>query len=297
MATKPNPYQNVLHLMDPELRAIIEKQKHGKLVAPNKTNVKMLRKGFDMMTARWHQAPIITQTLKECRERSPWNESMITIPTRDGYQMRAKVYRPAAQGQRLPVILLVHGGMLCMGGLQSEEFIAQLLCSRNRAVVVNIEYRLFPEFPFPAMVYDTYDALSWIQLNAGQYGGDLLNVDLAKGFMACGVSGGGNMLTGALIMAAEEMVKARNKNNAVPKEVPRVNGIMMLMTGYPPEMTDKKRGTSFNLYPDKRPSYTQLEDAPIMNKRSIPDWPGRSISSISMYLVNGLTFLRDLRRH
>lgn len=260
--------------MDPELRAIIEKQRHGKLVAPNKSNIHMLRKGFDLMTARWHQSPVITQTLRKCRERAPWIESIIKIPARDGYQMLAKVYKPSAQGEQMPLMVLVHGGTACMGDVQTEEFIAQLLCSRSRLVVVNIEYRLHPEFPAPTAVTDTYDAMSWLQQYAEDDGGDLHDVDLAKGFVACGVSAGGNLVTGALILAAENLAKAQADNTVVSDGVPRVSGAIMMMTGYPAEMSDSKHGTSINLYPDRRPSWTELEDAPITNKKTIPNWAG-----------------------
>lgn len=49
-----------------------------------------------------------------------------------------------------------------MGGLDSDEFICQLLCMRLGIVVVSVAYRLGPEWSYPTCVWDVYDVMKWV---------------------------------------------------------------------------------------------------------------------------------------
>ncbi len=59
-------------------------------------------------------------------------------------------------------MLYAHSGGWCMGGLDTEEFLCQLLCMKLGIIVVSVEYRLAPEWPYPTCVLDTYDVLKWV---------------------------------------------------------------------------------------------------------------------------------------
>lgn len=266
--------------MDPELRAVIGSQKRpDRLIRPDITNIHKLRPAFDASSARWQRAPIIAGTLDKCHAEQPWTDSMIEIECRDGYRMKAEVYTPlAGKGMEkvLPVMVLVHGGGLCMGGLGTDRFIGQLLCSRLGVVVVSIEYRLLPDVSHEVPVWDVYDGMSWVQQNAGRKGGGLESARISKGFLVCGPSGGGNLVTSALYLAAEKLQKAKESGEQAGPDVPRPFGVIMLMTGYPVEGRDEVRDVVLNLYPDLRPSWKELEEAPIMNRHVNPDYNGKS---------------------
>jgi acetyl esterase len=102
------------------------------------------------------------------------------VPTRDGAEIRVRVYRP--EGATLPV-LYVHGGGFVLGGLASCDHICRRLAVECGAVVVSVEYRLAPERPFPGPLHDCEDALDW-----------LLTQDWdAERLVVAGDSAGGNL--------------------------------------------------------------------------------------------------------
>lgn len=79
------------------------------------------------------------------------------------------VYRPKdKEGQRLPVIVSVHGGGWVYGDKERYQFYCMSLAERGFAVV-NFTYRLAPEYKFPASLEDTNLVFTWILAHAGEY--------------------------------------------------------------------------------------------------------------------------------
>ncbi|MCC8064310.1 MAG: alpha/beta hydrolase [Clostridiales bacterium] len=98
------------------------------------------------------------------------------------------VYRPrAAQGQRLPVIVSVHGGGWVYGDKERYQFYCMSLAQRGFAVV-NFTYRLAPEFQFPAPLEDTNLVFAWVLTHGEEYGFDTSHV------FGVGDSAGGHLL-------------------------------------------------------------------------------------------------------
>lgn len=86
------------------------------------------------------------------------------------------VYRPkSAEGQKLPVIVSVHGGGWVYGDKERYQFYCMNLAQRGFAVV-NFSYRLAPENKYPASLEDTNSVFTWLLANAGQYGFDTEHV-------------------------------------------------------------------------------------------------------------------------
>ena len=59
------------------------------------------------------------------------------------------------------VIVFFHGGGWVIGSIDDYDPLARQLADRTRCAVVNVEYRLAPEHPFPAAADDAYAALGW----------------------------------------------------------------------------------------------------------------------------------------
>ena len=110
------------------------------------------------------------------------------IVVRDGAKINIRIYTPADE-KSLPVIIYYHGGGWVFGDLDSADAGCQLLAAKARAIVVSIDYRLAPEFPFPTPVFDAYDALLWVHEHAAQLNGDPSRLIVA------GDSAGGNLAT------------------------------------------------------------------------------------------------------
>ena len=120
---------------------------------------------------RFMKSSFVKETLGEQRL---WAEEDRHIDVRDGHSVTIRIYRPTTHPGERPVMLYAHSGGWCMGGLDTEEFICQLLCVRLGIIIVSVAYRLAPEWPYPTCVLDTYDALKWVRPKLF-FGTDLLN--------------------------------------------------------------------------------------------------------------------------
>jgi acetyl esterase/lipase len=86
-----------------------------------------------------------------------------------------------------PAVLLVHGGGFRAGSKESYLPLATKLAERGY-VAATINYRLAPQYPFPAAVEDVKAAVRFLRANAGKY-----NID-AKHIGALGGSAGGHLV-------------------------------------------------------------------------------------------------------
>ncbi len=74
-----------------------------------------------------------------------------------------------------PVLLYLHGGAFIRGAKRTNSELYDNLCywfARQGMVVVNVEYRLAPEAPYPGGSADLALAVEWCRENIGRYGGD-----------------------------------------------------------------------------------------------------------------------------
>lgn len=117
------------------------------------------------------------------------------ISVRDGAQINVRIYRPVLD-KILPVIVYYHGGGWVFGNLDSTDAGCQLLAEKAQAIVVSVDYRLAPEYPFPTPLFDAYDALAWVDDNIQHFGGDASTITVA------GDSAGGNLATVVAYLAA-----------------------------------------------------------------------------------------------
>ena len=113
----------------------------------------------------------------------------------DGILVR--IYTPTGPTGPLPVIVYYHGGGWVIGSLDVYEPSAKALAERTGAILVSVDYRLSPEFKFPAAHEDAYAAYKWVHDNAATIGGNPAKVAVA------GESAGGNMAAAVCILARE----------------------------------------------------------------------------------------------
>ncbi|KAA1468765.1 hypothetical protein DENSPDRAFT_539888 [Dentipellis sp. KUC8613] len=92
------------------------------------------------------------------------------------------------EGGIYPLLVNFHGGGWTLGGLDSDDLLLRHICVAHKVSVVNVDYRLAPEHPFPVPMDDCYAGLKWAADNTA-----LLHVSLAKGFIVHGMSAGGNL--------------------------------------------------------------------------------------------------------
>jgi acetyl esterase len=123
-------------------------------------------------------------------------EVLRDIPYRDGGQREhlLDIYRPIKREGPLPVVFYIHGGGFSLLSKETHWIFA-LMFARRGYLVVNINYRLAPQYPFPAGATDVCDAYVWLHQHIAEYGGDPSRVAVA------GESAGANFAV-ALAVAA-----------------------------------------------------------------------------------------------
>lgn len=101
-------------------------------------------------------------------------------------QCRVRMFVPSTEVDG--VIVHCHGGGWVTMSIDDFEVFARTLAARSGCAVVLMEYRLAPEFPFPAALDDCQAALDW----AADARGRLLG-DAALPLVVSGDSAGGNL--------------------------------------------------------------------------------------------------------
>lgn len=100
-----------------------------------------------------------------------------------------RIYQPSEDKMDVPIILYLHGGGFVLGSIDAYDHDCRRLAFITNCIVVSVEYRLAPEFPFPAAIEDCYTAFEWILSNSAIIGGNL------KKLIVMGDSAGGNLAT------------------------------------------------------------------------------------------------------
>jgi len=125
-------------------------------------------------------------------------ERRLSLPTRDGAMIEARLYaRETPSGRNpVPVLLYMHGGGFVVGSLDSHQPLCRGLVEDSGAAVLSIGYRLAPEHKFPAAFEDAADALAWIGREGHAIGLDTRRV-------AVGGDSAGGTLAAALAIEAK----------------------------------------------------------------------------------------------
>jgi acetyl esterase/lipase len=93
----------------------------------------------------------------------------LTIPTTVG-PAPAVVYLPADDGPA-PVHVNFHGGGYVLPLTEGDDPLCRFLAATG-VVVVNVDYLLAPQHPFPAPPHQAYEVVSWVAAHAVEQGWD-----------------------------------------------------------------------------------------------------------------------------
>ena len=109
----------------------------------------------------------------------------ITYASPGGVPLKLDAYLPGSPGPH-PAVIVIHGGAFRFGERGWETYLATALVDAGFAAF-SIDYRLAPEFPFPAAVDDVLAAVAWVRAHAADYGVDPEEIG------AIGESAGGHL--------------------------------------------------------------------------------------------------------
>jgi len=96
--------------------------------------------------------------------------SELTVPGPDGNVIPARLYRPALQDPRHPLIVYFHMGGGVIGDLDTCHAWCAMLALGAQAPVLSVDYRLAPQHIFPAGLNDCIAAYKWGVGNAARFG-------------------------------------------------------------------------------------------------------------------------------
>ncbi len=109
----------------------------------------------------------------------------VSLGSLDDRRLEAEIYVPDGPGP-FGALLYLHGGAFCTLSAAHVRKMAMSLAG-NTFIVVNLNYSLAPEHPFPCAVEDSIFAARWIARNALRYGWD------SKRLIIAGDSSGANL--------------------------------------------------------------------------------------------------------
>lgn len=114
-------------------------------------------------------------------------------------EVDVRIYYPTRKSLKghHPVTIFLHGGGFVKGSVEEYHMMVSKLARITGNIVVSVDYRLAPEFPFPAAINDCYAVLSWVQENSAKIGADKNRISVM------GDSAGGNIATVLTLMCRD----------------------------------------------------------------------------------------------
>ncbi len=122
--------------------------------------------------------------------KTPPDVEVLTLSSGVG----VRLHRPPGATTPGPALLWIHGGGYLIGNAAQDDVLCRRFANAAGITVASVDYRLAPEFPFPAPVEDCHAALAWL---AG-----LPAVDPARVAIG-GASAGGGLAASLGLMARD----------------------------------------------------------------------------------------------
>ena len=172
--------------LHPQAKALLEAARAANLPSWHKIPVEDARAAFrNQRDAVQGEPPAVGQVIDR------------TLSVANRY-IPVRIYRPSGlDSERLPVYVHFHGGGWVLGDLDSHDVLSRSICIQSGVLVVSVDYRLAPDYAFPAALDDAWDSVCWIADN-----GDELSADTSR--IAIGGDSAGGTLAATVCRRARD---------------------------------------------------------------------------------------------
>lgn len=124
----------------------------------------------------------------------PADVQEMTVPTTQG-DSRVFVIKAESTEEMRPLILNFHGGGFIGKRMDRDELFCRKVANQFGAVVLDVDYKLAPENPYPTATLECWDVAKWAYENAVSLGAD------PDKMILIGHSSGGNLVAGICMRA------------------------------------------------------------------------------------------------
>ncbi|KAJ5130261.1 uncharacterized protein N7515_006300 [Penicillium bovifimosum] len=133
----------------------------------------------------------------------PKPDEVALIPARDaGRTITAHIYKPSIQGPT-PVVINFCGSGFVLGTFGGDDEYCRFVADKANYTVIDVQYRLAPENPFPAAFHDAEDVITWVRSQPERFDLSLLSLS--------GFSAGANIAL-TVSSSSELFLQAEGKN-------------------------------------------------------------------------------------
>jgi acetyl esterase/lipase len=139
------------------------------------------------------------------------SDSGIEYANPDDQHLMLSLWSPVGDGP-FPAVVCIHGGGFREGDSSYHDSQCEFL-ARHGYVAVTINYRLAPQYPFPAAVEDSKAAVRWLRANAEKY-----HIDPDR-IGAVGASAGGNLALMLGVTGNKDQFEGEGGNSDQPSNV------------------------------------------------------------------------------
>lgn len=140
------------------------------------------------------------------------------------------------EGEKFSVLIFIHGGGWVTGDKEDFTRTSRIMAYKGY-LVFNVNYRLAPGDIYPAQINDVAKAISWVQINAAQYGGDA-----SKIFLAGDCAGAHLVSHYTTILTNEKLSENIKMEDLIPAET--IKGILLFYGVYDLKSLDKMNSSA-----------------------------------------------------
>lgn len=124
--------------------------------------------------------------------------------------VRVRLYERENRANKSAALIYIHGGGWVVGSPEMEDPIVLEIVKRSDVLVISIDYRLAPEYPYPIPFEDCYNTLEFVMKNHNEH-----RVN-PKRISVTGASAGGNLAAAVALKAKDNGIKLKMQALVVP---------------------------------------------------------------------------------